>query len=124
MKILKKVQHPTCSLVELRVKVTWFGGKRMRLKKKEKKEKKDKIKCLKKLEIKIKKENTKKEVKDQEEGHELLEEEGHKTNATNVAKKGILHENVLLNQQNITKEVVINVEKKDIFKEIALKNNN
>ena len=96
MKILKKVQHPTRSLVELRVKVTWFGGKRMRLKKKEKK-KKEKIKGLKKLEIKIKKENTKKEVKDQEEGHELLEEEGHKMNATTVVKKGILHENVLLN---------------------------
>ena len=56
--------------------------------------------------------------------HELLEEEGRKMNATTVVKKGILHENVLLNQQNITKEVVINVEKKDIFKEITLKNNN
>ena len=98
MKILKKVQHPTRSLVELRVKVTRFGGKRMRLKKKEKKKKKEKIKGLKKLEIKIKKENTKKEVKDQEEGHELLEEEGRKMNATTVVKKGILHENVLLNQ--------------------------
>ena len=59
---------------------------------------KEKIKGLKKLEIKIKKENTKKEVKDQEEGHELLEEERCKTNATTVVKKDILQENVLLNQ--------------------------